>query len=341
MNSSTVTYRWLAAWGAMLLLLCNAASAARQTAPRPGKIIVIRGAFTVFSLGLNELGEKLSQRGLDVDVVADISASSAVDQVIEEYRRHKNIGPIVFIGHSRGAELGPREARRLQQYGIPVKLIVMVDAVHETSIPSNVERCVNLYHNNSLGVLHGMPAHAQSKRTKLYNTDIATLKSRSKGGSINHFNIDASPWIHELVIAEVLKACPPVDKAVVDKAATVASRPRKPQRTTTATSPKIATSPKAATSPKTNTATSPQTKTTTPLKTKTATPQTTNRATPQKTRTTAPQTTKTPTSPKMKSATPQETSPDELPETKTYTAEEFGGVKRNLRGGPLNYRIKG
>jgi hypothetical protein len=195
---------------AVVLVLCGAVSAAGKTPKRKGKVILIRGAFTVFSLGLNDLGDKLADLGLDVEVVPDILAGSAAAEMREEYQRNPNMGPIVFIGHSRGAELGPREARYLQKYRIPVKLIVMVDAVHETSIPSNVERCVNFYHNNSFEIIHGVPAYAESKRTKLLNTDIATLKSREKGGSINHFNIDASPWIHELVIAEVLKVCPEV-----------------------------------------------------------------------------------------------------------------------------------
>ncbi len=127
------------------------------TTQRKGKVIVVRGAFTVFSLGLNDLGDKLTKLGLDVEVVPDILAGSAASRLHEQYMRDPNMGPIIFVGHSRGAELGPREARYLQSYGIPVRLIVMIDAVHRTYIPSNVQRCVNLYHTNSLGVLHGVP----------------------------------------------------------------------------------------------------------------------------------------------------------------------------------------
>ncbi len=196
-------------WILLAVFLCHGAWAKSPPPQRRGKVIIIRGAFTVFSLGMNELGEKLAQYGLDVEVVADISAGRAASKLKSEYRRRQDIGPIVFIGHSRGAELGPKEARYLQRYKIPVKLIVMVDAVHETTIPSNVERCVNLYHNNSLGVLHGVPARAESRNTQMVNTDIGKLRTRNQGGSINHFNIDASPWIHDLVVAEVLKVCPP------------------------------------------------------------------------------------------------------------------------------------
>lgn len=192
----------------LIVLITNSALASGRHPERRGKVIIIRGAFTVFSLGMNTLGKKLEQHGLDVQVIADISARRVASELKSEYRKHGNVGPIVFIGHSRGAELGPKQARYLGQYDIPVKLVVMVDAVHQTSIPANVERCVNLYHDKALSLVHGVPARPESRKTKMMNVDIDKLSSRQRGGSINHFNIDASPWIHDLVIREVLKACP-------------------------------------------------------------------------------------------------------------------------------------
>lgn len=192
---------------AAALVVREATAAGNSSAKYRGRVVVIRGAFTVFSLGMNELGEKLREHGFDVEVVADINAGRAGERIIEDYRRNSDLGPIVFIGHSRGAELGPREARNLAKHRIPVKLIVMVDAVHPTSIPANVERCVNLYQVNGLGVLEGVPARAESKRTRVINADIDRLRSREQGGMINHFNIDSSPWIHQLVVNEVLKVC--------------------------------------------------------------------------------------------------------------------------------------
>ena len=45
------------------------AHAQRPPPRRPGKVLLIRGAFTVFSLGLDTLGDKLKEYGLDVEVV--------------------------------------------------------------------------------------------------------------------------------------------------------------------------------------------------------------------------------------------------------------------------------
>ena len=193
---------------ALLTLLFCTPALANNGLPSRGKVVIIRGAFTVFSLGMNDLGDKLRRYGYDVDVIADISAGSATSKIISEYRRNPDLGPIVFIGHSRGAELGPKQSRKLQRYGIPVKLVVMVDGTHRASIPANVEHCVNLFHYNSIGVFHGVPTQAEGRHTKLYNVDINRLESRHRGGMINHFNMDSSPWIHDLIISEVLRICP-------------------------------------------------------------------------------------------------------------------------------------
>ncbi|MFW6168895.1 MAG: hypothetical protein ACODAD_00295 [Planctomycetota bacterium] len=224
-----VRHRYKVITAITLLLLAtpfwNTASAHDRKPPRRGKVIIIRGAFTVFSLGMNELGEKLSEHGLDVEVVADITARRAASKLRSEFERNENLGPIVFIGHSRGAELGPKQASYLQRHHIPVKLVVMVDAVHRTVIPENVEKCVNLYHNGTLGIVHGVPARPESPETKMLNVDIDRLRSRSRAGSINHFNIDSSPWIHDLIIAQVLKACPTADSISQSELARHSSSP--------------------------------------------------------------------------------------------------------------------
>ena len=215
----------------LTMVCCTTAIANNDNPVRRGKVVIIRGAFTVFSLGMNDLGERLREYGYDVDVVADISASRATSKIISDFQRNPNYGPIVFIGHSRGAELGPKQARTLQQYGIPVKLVVMVDGTHKASIPANVERCVNLFHYNSFGVLHGVPTRAEGRNTQLLNVDINQLQSRHRGGMINHFNIDSSDWIHELVVSEVLKVCPIGGTSSQPAMASRASTPQQPIRT--------------------------------------------------------------------------------------------------------------
>jgi hypothetical protein len=179
-------------------------------------VLIIRGAFTVFSLGMDSLGEELRKRGLEVEVVPAFQASSAAARLGDKYLKRQDSGPLVIIGHSKGGHLAPRCARELQARRIPVKLVVIVDNPNESIVPANVERCVNFYHTNMLGVFHGLPARAEDGRTEIVNADINRLPSRKKGGYIDHFNMDASPWIHSLIVAEVLRACGESPAAALD-----------------------------------------------------------------------------------------------------------------------------
>src|SRR5205085_10421672 len=70
------------------------------------------------------------------------------------------------------------------------------------------KRCVNFYQTNYLGIVFGALAKAESQRTQLYNWDVDRLPRRDEGGYIDHFNIHSSPWIHSMIVREVLRACP-------------------------------------------------------------------------------------------------------------------------------------
>jgi hypothetical protein len=115
----------------------------------------------------------------------------------------------VIIGHSLGGNLAPDIARELQADSVLVKLIVIVDATHETSIPANVEQCLNLYQSGNGMVVHGLPVRGESRATEILNVNVDRYRPRGASG-VNHFSIDSSSWIHEIIIREVLNVCPPV-----------------------------------------------------------------------------------------------------------------------------------
>ncbi|OHB80162.1 MAG: hypothetical protein A2V98_12300 [Planctomycetes bacterium RBG_16_64_12] len=229
-------YLFQATLCATALLAASGTGFARAPSPKPrGKVLIVRGAFNVFSLGLDELGQKLKSRGLDVEVTSASQSSAAAARIRNAYRADPSYGPIVIIGHSLGAKLAPRLAGELQPYGVPVKLVVILDAPERMSVPANVERCVNLYQSIPTGIVHGFPAIAEAPSTDLVNFDIA----RIIGLSVNHFNIDATDWIHDAVIREVVQACLPGDAAASpvqvagspQKGKTAASQKRNPAGT--------------------------------------------------------------------------------------------------------------
>jgi hypothetical protein len=169
-------------------------------------VLIIRGAFTIFSLGLDTLGDELEAHGLDVSVVPAFSAASATQELAEAHKRRSE--PIVVIGHSKGGHLAPQCAEQLAKSKIPVALVVVVDNPHTATVPANVKRCVNFYQTNWLGGVQGALMKAESAKTDLRNVNLDKLPQRGKGGYIDHFNVDASPWVHSMIVEQVLRACP-------------------------------------------------------------------------------------------------------------------------------------
>jgi hypothetical protein len=168
--------------------------------PLPPKILVLRGVFEVFSLGMNSLARKLEAEGYDVKLtswsLALLEARCSEDQ------------PIVVIGHSLGGRACAWVPRRLKKCGKQVPLIIIVDANLIQKIPANVDRCVNLYVTNSLGIFHGSPVRGESACTEIVNWDVSQGQPSMLEGGVNHFNIDATAWVHDIIIDEIAKHFP-------------------------------------------------------------------------------------------------------------------------------------
>ena len=115
--------------------------------------------------------------------------------------------PVVIIGHSLGGDLAPKLAQLFAESNVPVDLLFMLDSTMPTSPPDNVGICVNMFQNNGTPdwarMFRGTNIDSHGSQTQLINVDIRELAGRDKTAKINHFNIDANPWIHEVVIKMV------------------------------------------------------------------------------------------------------------------------------------------
>lgn len=179
----------------------------RLPAP-PGRAFLVRGIFTVFSLGLDMLARELSQKGFEVQVVPASLAAYRARALCEQYRKQPET-PLIVIGHSLGGDLAPQVARILQAEKIPVRLMVILDATHPGTIPANVQRCVNYYYSTAVHapLIQGRPVRADQPTTEIVNLDLASLPADDPARNVTHFTIDASNRIHQLVIADVTQAC--------------------------------------------------------------------------------------------------------------------------------------
>lgn len=189
---------------------CPRAAGAKATdSGKPGRILIVRGALNVFSLGLDKLACRLSQRGYQVDVAPPMLAMNAAAAIAREYHGH---APLAVVGHSRGGKYCSLVPELWQEKGIPVALVVILDANVQQPVPGNVQRCVNFYVTHQLSVLHGHAVRAADRRTDLVNVNLADRSRSAAMPVVGHFNIDESPWVQQLILQEVRRslASPPV-----------------------------------------------------------------------------------------------------------------------------------
>jgi hypothetical protein len=207
-----LSQRWrVIAWSiritALLLVLIASVPARAESESTRGKVLLVRGAMTVFSLGLDDLAKKLPREELEVQVVPASMSGLAVRQIAQQYARGELRRPLVLIGHSLGGDLLPGLAQQLGDSGQTVDLMVMIDSTNPSDAPGNVRRCVNLYQSNFsptwFRVFRGVPIRATNPDTQLVNVDIRQLFEREEAAKLNHFNIEASNWIHDMVIREI------------------------------------------------------------------------------------------------------------------------------------------
>jgi hypothetical protein len=197
---------WLAAIGATaLVLMLTAWPGAAQARAH---VYLFRGLADVYSLGMNTLADELNARGVDATAHSHTDWKPIADKAAAAYKAHKE-GPIILIGHSLGADAVMQMADYLGDKGVPVALLVPVDATQSFPAPGNVARVIN-FTQRDYAYMRAGPGF----RGSLSNVDL------SHDPGIDHLTIDKSPRMHAQVISEVLAivggrgtAAPPSPKA--------------------------------------------------------------------------------------------------------------------------------
>jgi hypothetical protein len=186
--------------------------------PRAGNVFLLRGFIGVFSTGIDTLGEKLVEQGVNAQVFQEVQSDHLALRLRTVYKDGRP-EPLVLVGHSYGADQVIAMARRLNAAGIKVDLIVTLDPVMPARVPGNVTAVYNLYQSNgawdTLPWLRGIPLKADEPGPLvLRNYDIRTERTDLLEPGLDHFNIEKLPKIQGEVIARVLEVCPPRTKWV-------------------------------------------------------------------------------------------------------------------------------
>jgi hypothetical protein len=155
-------------------------------------VYLMRGLFGVFSLGMDDLSEKLRRDGYRAEVYGWDSWEQVTDIIERDFRHGQH--EIVVIGHSLGANAVFQVADRLQSRGIPVLMGVTFDATDPGRVPMNVGTFINFWARDGFG----HPVQAPPDYTgELNDFDL------SDQPGIDHTSIDALDRFHVFVIQKL------------------------------------------------------------------------------------------------------------------------------------------
>ncbi|MDE1973926.1 MAG: hypothetical protein KGI48_12150 [Hyphomicrobiales bacterium] len=181
-----------------LLVHTTNAGAAQTAAPAKAydHVYLLRGAFNIFSLGMDEIADRLQRRGVRTTVANYLSWESLADEAIAEYKSGQ-ARAIILVGHSSGASAVAEMAARLGQHGVPVKLAIGLDPTSRMVASGHVDRYINYYIADGMGL-----AVVRGKQFTgvLQNIDV------EKNPALNHFNIDKNRALQDRVVSEIRAA---------------------------------------------------------------------------------------------------------------------------------------
>lgn len=170
---------------------------APPTAPKPqNHVYLLRGAFNIFSLGMDEIASRVERMGVATTVTNYLGWESLADEAAAAYKSGR-IKNIILVGHSSGATAVTEMAARLGQLGVPVKLAIGLDPTTHMMATGNVARYVNYYVAGGMGT--------SVDKGKQFTGDLSNV-DLERNHDIGHFNIDKSRAVQDLVIRDIRAA---------------------------------------------------------------------------------------------------------------------------------------
>ena len=172
----------------MILSLCHVTHAAGT--PR---VILLRGWFGVFSMGLDTVTEELKAQGIKAEVAGHLSWQNEVAEILRE-RAAGRTGPLILVGHSQGANNVIDMARELDPSHVTVDLLITLSPFMQNRVPLNVAKAINYFQAPGWG----QPLEAEPGfRGKLINVNLAN------DPTISHIGIDKSTKIQTEIVREI------------------------------------------------------------------------------------------------------------------------------------------
>lgn len=181
---------------------------------RVGNVYLVRGWIGIFSTGMDSLGEKIRDQGIQAEVFQGEQTRQLAQAIAKAYSGRGDAEPLVLIGHSYGADNVLRIARELEAANIQVDLLVTFDPVTPPPVPGNIRRLDNFFKPNgamdNLPWLRGIPLKLDPDQSVvLANIDLVSDRPDLLEPNTNHFNIEKNQKLHAEVLRRLETVCPP------------------------------------------------------------------------------------------------------------------------------------
>lgn len=162
-------------------------------AVRAEEVYFIRGGFDIFSVGMNDMANELKAKGIKASAHSIMAWKGIADDIIKRSKVKKGVSyPIIFLGHSLGADAAPEFANYLGEHGIAVDLVIGFDATGRRVFNKGAKKVIN-YRSSAMGPYVKGPGF----RGTLTEVDV------SKYGA-NHFTIEQVEEVQKLAMTAVL-----------------------------------------------------------------------------------------------------------------------------------------
>jgi hypothetical protein len=180
-------------------------------AANPAPVILIRGWRDLWSDGIDRLAERLKSAGIETAVFKDAQAKEVGAALTARVAAGSLNGPVILIGFSYGADDVIEIATKLSAANRPVDLLVLIDPVTPSPIPTGVRRCVNYYQPNGVwdmfpwlrGVpVKPAPSGSSGMTAIVENIDIRSREDLAEPGT-SHKTIAGNTKVHAAIVAEV------------------------------------------------------------------------------------------------------------------------------------------
>lgn len=186
--------------------------AVAESRPRVGHVYCMRGWLGIFSTGMDDLATLIDKEVPAVSV-ADEEWRRLKGFLVQQNEAGKLEHPLVLVGHSWGADDQIRVARELADHGIKVDLLITLDPVTPPKVPANVGRMVNIYKSHpvtdGIPFWRGVEIPQENSEVPVTNINLREAKVPFNTETIDHINIEKTPGVHEMVMDEIRRICPP------------------------------------------------------------------------------------------------------------------------------------